>query len=111
MAEPKIRYTGEGPEQGHHQGIPARALTAEEYEALPTELRKVVRESAVYDYAGYKAKVDAQKEDARRDEERAARKDEGAREGRSDAPKGESEPKGDGGRPAATEKPSTKKEG
>lgn len=58
MADPKIRYTGDG---SFHQDIPARTLTAEEYEALPTELRAIVRDSPLYDYAGYKGKAQAAK--------------------------------------------------
>lgn len=61
MAEPKIRYTGDG---AFHQDIPARSLSAEEYDALPTDLRALVRASPLYDYAGYAEKVKAAREPA-----------------------------------------------
>lgn len=58
MAEPKIKYTGKG---DFHNGIPARDLTTEEYDALDIDLRATVRESPHYDYAGYREKVEASK--------------------------------------------------
>jgi len=61
MADPTIKYTGDG---GFHQDIPARSLSADDYNALPTDLRAVVRDSPLYDYAGYAEKVKAAKEPA-----------------------------------------------
>lgn len=59
MSQPTIRYHGDG---AFHQDIPARHLTADEYEALPTDLRAIVRESPLYDYAGYREKAQATKD-------------------------------------------------
>jgi hypothetical protein len=49
----RARYKGDGSE--FHAGIPARSLDEEEYQALDTEQRKLVRESPLYD-----VKTDAQ---------------------------------------------------
>jgi hypothetical protein len=46
-----IKYLGDGTE--YHFAIPARDLTTEEYDALDTEQRALVRKSALYDYAAY----------------------------------------------------------
>ncbi|HEY8291070.1 MAG TPA: hypothetical protein VIG44_01215 [Thermomicrobiales bacterium] len=48
---PSIRYTGDGSE--FHFSIPARDLTSEEYDALDTDQRALVRKSPLYDYAAY----------------------------------------------------------
>lgn len=72
MAEPTIRYTGDGE---FHSGIPARDLSRDEYDALDKEQRAVVRDSPLYDYAGYKDKAQAAKEGAAsapKDEPKAA---------------------------------------
>jgi hypothetical protein len=67
MSEPVIRFKGDRNPDGSaaefHEGIPARNLTDEDYDALPKELREVVRNSPLYDYAGYKADKDAAKEE------------------------------------------------
>jgi hypothetical protein len=54
MAEPTIRFLGQGTD--HHHQLPARDLTGEEYQALDTPLRAIVRDSPLYDYAGYREK-------------------------------------------------------
>ena len=51
MSTPTIHYRGDGTE--FHYGIPARDLTTEEYDALDTEQRALVRKSPLYDYAAY----------------------------------------------------------
>lgn len=60
MAEPKIRYISKTEE--FHSGIPAHDLSAEDYDALDTDQRAIVRDSVLYDYAGYKDKVQAAKD-------------------------------------------------
>ena len=61
MADPKIRFTGDGTE--FHSGIPARTLTQHEYDDLDNDQRATVRDSPLYDYAGYREKVQAAKAD------------------------------------------------
>jgi hypothetical protein len=48
---PKIKYRGDGTE--YLFAIPARDLTTEEYDALDTDQRALVRKSPLYDYAAY----------------------------------------------------------
>jgi len=59
MADPKIHYTGGGEE--FHSGIPAHDLTKDEYDDLDKEQRATVRDSPLYDYAGYREKTEAAK--------------------------------------------------
>jgi hypothetical protein len=72
MSEPKIRFKGDHNPDGSatefHEGIPARHLTDEDYDALPKELREVVRNSPLYDYAGYKEAKDAVKSEEKAEE-------------------------------------------
>lgn len=62
MADPKIRYVSKAGE--FVNGIPAHDLSAEEYAALDKDQRAIVRDSPLYDYAGYREKVQAAKESA-----------------------------------------------
>jgi len=52
MADPVIKYTGDGSE--YHSGIPARDLSAAEYDALDKEQRATVRSSPIYNYSDYR---------------------------------------------------------
>jgi len=58
MADPKIKFRGDAT-GAFLNGIPARDLTAEDYDGLDTATRAAVRDSPLYDYAGYKARLDA----------------------------------------------------
>jgi hypothetical protein len=57
-----IKYKGDGTE--FLNAIPARHLTTEDYDALDTDQRAAVRKSPLYDYDGYKAALDAEKQPA-----------------------------------------------
>lgn len=62
MADPKIKFKGKTGDDGqpleYLQGIPARDLSQEEYDALEVEARAAVRISPLYNYDGYKAARD-----------------------------------------------------
>jgi len=58
MSEPTIRFKGDRNPDGTAaeflEGVPARHLSSDDYDALPKELREAVRNSSLYDYAGFK---------------------------------------------------------
>lgn len=61
MADPMIKFTPDG-QGGHHSGIPARDLSAADYDALTTEQRATVRASKLYGYAAYAEATKAAKD-------------------------------------------------
>jgi hypothetical protein len=63
------------PEGEFHPGIPSRDLTEEDYEALDTEQRALVRKSPLYDYRPEHSREEARRvprSDAEREEQAAA---------------------------------------
>lgn len=61
-------YTYKGP--GRVYGVPARDITAEEFEALTGRQRRVVLHSGWYQPAKAKAKAEAPKKDASTDDKK-----------------------------------------
>ena len=55
MADPIIKYIGNG--NDYHPYIPARDLSASDYDALDTDQRATVRASAVFDYSSFRDAV------------------------------------------------------